>query len=185
MAATPVDVYIHDTYVVVAHFHYIVFGGTVFAVFAGIHHWFPRFFGRVLDERLGRIHFVGTFVLSNCVFLMMHQLGLAGMLRRTADPYVYEVFEKLKPINVFITWSAISLAAWQLWFVLNLVLTLRKKRTAPSNPWNACSLEWNEAATEPIVLRGPYEYGAAAGDEDWLAQTRESSSQRVSSSPSK
>jgi cytochrome c oxidase subunit 1 len=184
MAATPVDVYVHDTYVVVAHFHYIVFGGTVFAVFAGIHHWFPRFFGRVLDEKLGRIHFAGTFVLSNCVFLMMHQLGLAGMLRRTADPYVYAAFEPLRPINVFITWSAIALAAWQLFFVVNLVFTLRRARGAAQNPWNAASLEW-DAETAPVVHRGPYVYGSAAGAEDWLAQTRADEAEGVSSSPSK
>jgi cytochrome c oxidase subunit I len=181
MAATPVDVYIHDTYVVVAHFHYIVFGGSVFAAFAAIHHWFPKMFGRVMDERLGKIHFVGTFVLTNCVFLMMHQLGLAGLMRRTADPYVYDVYAHLRPINVFITWSAILLSAWQIVFVVNFAWSLARGKRAGRNPWDACSLEW-EASSPPehgnfaspvVVHRGPYEYGSPEVAEDWLSQTRE------------
>ncbi|MBL8859097.1 MAG: cbb3-type cytochrome c oxidase subunit I [Planctomycetes bacterium] len=183
MAATPVDVYINNTYVVVAHFHFIVFGGSVFAVFAGLYHWYPRFFGRALDERLGKLHFVGTFVLTNCVFLMMHQLGLAGMLRRTADPYVYGMFEHLRPVNVFITWSAIALAAWQLVFVVNLLKARATPRREHGNPWRACSLEWRTAASAPIVEHGPYEYSRPDANSDWLPQARDDTPERVSSRP--
>jgi cytochrome c oxidase subunit 1 len=177
LAATPVDVYVHDTYVVVAHFHYIVAGGTLLAIFAGTYHWFPRIFGCRLDERLGRAHFVGTFVLTNCVFLMMHQLGLAGLLRRTADPTAIDFHAHLQPINVFITWSAIGLAAWQTIFVANLAWTglrARRERAAcPANPWQAGSLEWSAAAGEVVVCRGPYEYADPLAPADWRPQAEE------------
>jgi cytochrome c oxidase subunit I len=184
MAATPVDMYIHDTYVVVAHFHYIVFGGTMFAVFAGVHHWFPKMFGRMLDERLGKLHFVGTFVFTSGVFLMMHQLGFAGLMRRTADPYQYEVYAHLRPLNVFITWCAFALFAWQALFVVNLFWSLFRGVRVGRNPWQAASLEW-EAPSPPAhgnfdrrieVFGGPYEFGAdargRAGTSDFTPQTR-------------
>lgn len=166
LTSTPVDVYVHDTYVVVGHFHYIVFGGSVFGLFAAFYHWFPKMSGRLLNERLGRWHFVGTFVLTSGVFLLMHQLGLAGMLRRTADPYVYESFQHLRTPNVWITWSAIALASWQALFVANLAYSLRYGPRADANPWRANSLEWEAASPPPhgnfsrelVVERGPYEF---------------------------
>ncbi len=194
LAATPVDVYVHDTYVVVAHFHYIVAGGTLLAIFAGTYHWFPRIFGRRLDERLGRIHFVGTFVLTNCVFLMMHQLGLAGLMRRTADPYAVDLFAHLRPVNVFITWSAIGLFVWQFFFVANLIVTWRRARTSAENdpnPWRAASLEWSAFDPAMRVVRGPYEYADPGAPEDWKPQSEPGVNagagvvHRVSSPPSK
>jgi len=167
LASTPVDIQLHDTALVVGHFHFIVFGGSVFAIFAGLHHWFPKMFGRALDERLGRIHFVGSFVLTACVFLLMHQLGLAGQPRRVADPYVYEGLRHLQPLNQFITWSAIALVAWQGFFVLNVVVTLSSRARAGRDPWQANTLEWQadsppphgNFAAPPRVVCGPYEYG--------------------------
>ena len=123
MAATPVDIYIHDTYIVVAHFHYVVFGGSVFAIFAGIYHWFPKMFGRVMNETLGKIHFVGSFVFTNGVFYMMHQLGMAGLMRRTADPYAYETYAHLQPLNEFISICAFCLFLWQGIFIFNILGT--------------------------------------------------------------
>jgi cytochrome c oxidase subunit 1 len=178
LACTPVDVYMHDTYFVVAHFHFIVFGGSVFGLFAACYHWFPKMFGRMLDERLGRVHFVGTFVLTVGVFLMMHQLGLAGMPRRIADPTVYPSLRHLAPLNVLITWSALLLAGWQVFFLVNLFWSLARGPRAPRNPWKAASLEWEadsppphgNFASQPQVERGPYEYDPRADGEDFQPQ---------------
>ena len=181
MAATPVDIYIHDTYIIVAHFHYIVFGGSVFALFGAIYHWYPKMFGRVMNETLGKIHFVGTFIFTNGVFYMMHQLGMAGLMRRTADPYDYESYAHLQPLNVFITISAFCLFVWQIFFVWNFFHSMFWGKRVGRNPWNACSLEW-EAPSPPghgnfdsalRVYRGPYEYADPSVEEDFLAQTRD------------
>jgi cytochrome c oxidase subunit 1 len=178
MASTPVDIYIHDTYIIVAHFHYVVFAGSVLAIFGSIYHWFPKMFGRVMNERLGKIHFLGTFVFTNGVFYMMHQLGLAGLMRRTADPYAYEFYAHLQPLNQFISWCAFALFAWQIFFVVNLVHSLFWGKRVGRNPWKACSLEW-EAPSPPghgnfdkplRAHRGPYEYGRPDLAEDFLPQ---------------
>jgi cytochrome c oxidase subunit 1 len=180
MAATPVDVYIHDTYIVVAHFHYVVFAGSVFAIFAAIYHWFPKMFGRVMNERLGVLHFIGTFILTNGVFYMMHQLGIAGLMRRTADPYAYETYAHLQPLNEFISYCAFGLFAWQILFVVNFFHSLFFGKRVGRNPWHACSLEW-EAPSPPghgnfdhalRCYRGPYEYASPEVEEDYLAQAR-------------
>lgn len=178
LASTPVDVPLHDTALVVGHFHFVVFGGSVFAAFAALHHWFPKMTGRRLDERLGKLHFAGTFVLTACVFLMMHQLGMAGQPRRVADPYVYAGLEHLKPLNVFISKSAILLAAWQGFLVVNVVKTLLAKPVGERNPWDANTLEWETASppshanfeAELVVARGPYEYGVPDGPRDHRRQ---------------
>jgi cytochrome c oxidase subunit 1 len=180
LAATPVDVYLHDTMLVVAHFHYIVFGGTVMAVFGALHHWFPKMTGRALSEGLGRLHCVGTFVALNCVFLPMHQLGIAGMIRRTADPNVYALYQHLEPLNRFVTWSAFALGIWQILFLVNVAWSLRAGRRVGRNPWQATTLEW-ETPSPPghgnfdrdlAVECGPYEYGDAAGARDFRPQAR-------------
>jgi cytochrome c oxidase subunit 1 len=180
MAATPVDIYIHDTYIIVAHFHYVVFGGSMFAIWAAIYHWFPKMFGRVMDERLGRIHFVGSFIFANCTFYMMHQIGLAGLMRRTADPYAYEVYAHLRPLNQFITISALCLFFWQFFFVFNFFWSMFKGKRVGRNPWRATTLEW-EAPSPPghgnfdrelRVYHEPYEYASPLVDEDYLPQTR-------------
>jgi cytochrome c oxidase subunit 1 len=180
MAATPVDVYIHDTYIVVAHFHYVVFAGSIFAIMGGIYHWFPKMFGRVMNETLGRIHFVGTFIFTNGVFYMMHQLGVAGLMRRTADPYAYDVYAHLQPLNEFITICAFCLFAWQIFFVVNFFGSLAWGKRVGRNPWQASTLEW-EAPSPPAhgnfdrrleVERGPYEYGTPEVAEDYLPQAQ-------------
>jgi cytochrome c oxidase subunit 1 len=180
MAATPVDVYIHDTYIIVAHFHYVVFAGSVFAIFAGIYHWFPKMFGRMMNETLGKIHFIGSFIFTNGVFYMMHQLGVAGLMRRTADPYAYETYAHLQPLNEFISISAFCLMGWQIFFVVNLFHSIFWGKRVGRNPWKATSLEW-DAPSPPghgnfdrklEVYRGPYEYGSPEVEEDYLPQTR-------------
>ncbi len=180
MASTPVDIYIHDTYIVVAHFHYVVFAGSVLAIFGAIYHWFPKMFGRMMNERLGKLHFIGTFVLTNCVFYMMHQIGIAGLMRRTADPYAYETYKHLQGLNEFITISAFLLFAWQAFFVVNLFHSLFFGKRVGRNPWDACSLEWQAPSppghgnfdTSLTVYRGPYEYASPEVEEDFLPQTR-------------
>jgi cytochrome c oxidase subunit 1 len=181
MAATPVDIYIHDTYIIVAHFHYVVFAGSVFAIFAAIYHWFPKIFGRMMNEKLGKVHFIGTFIFTNGVFYMMHQLGVAGLMRRTADPYAYGVYAHLQPLNQFISICAFSLFAWQIFFVINFFHSMFWGKRVGRNPWQATTLEW-EAPSPPghgnfdrqlEVFRGPYEYATPEVSEDYLPQARD------------
>ena len=178
MASTPVDIYIHDTYFIVAHIHYVLFGGSLFAIFAGIYFWFPKFFGRMLNPVLGKIHFALTFIFYNMVFFPMHNLGLDGMMRRLYDPNQYEYLAQHQPMNTFISVSALLLGTAQLIFLVNFLWSLRFGKKAPLNPWNANSLEWTlpsppphgNFAIMPTVYRGPYEYSAPGRDEDYWPQ---------------
>jgi len=180
MAATPVDIYIHDTYIVVAHFHYVVFAGSLFAIFAAVYHWFPKMFGRVMNETVGKIHFVGSFIFTNMTFYMMHQVGVAGLMRRTADPYAYDVYQHLQPINEFITISAFCMFAWQIFFVVNFFHSMFWGKRVGRNPWNAASLEWDAPSPpghgnfdRPLeVYRGAYEFSSPEVAEDFIPQTR-------------
>src|SRR5207247_6776343 len=101
MAATPVDVYIHDTYFIVAHLHYVLFMSSIYGIFAGIYYWYPKMFGRLMNEPLGQIHFALTFVSSNCVFFPMHILGTSGLRRRLSDMTISGFEQHLQPLNVF------------------------------------------------------------------------------------
>jgi len=103
MAATPIDIFIHDTYFIVAHFHYVLFAGTAMAVFGAIYFWFPKMFGRMMNDSWGKVHFLLTFIFLNCVFYPMHILGMVGFPRRYADPYHYETFRHLLPLNQFMS----------------------------------------------------------------------------------
>jgi cytochrome c oxidase subunit 1 len=178
MASTPVDIYIHDTYFIVAHLHYVLFGGSLFAIFAGVYFWFPKFFGRMMNRTLGLIHFAFTYVFFNLVFFPMHNLGLAGMMRRLYDPNQYEYLAPLQPMNTFISISAFILGAAQLLFLVNFVWSMLKGPKAPPNPWRANTLEWTlpsppphgNFASMPIVHRGPYEYSAPGGPGDYWPQ---------------
>ncbi len=181
MANTPVDIFIHDTYFIVAHIRYVVFGGSVFGIFAGIYYWFPKMFGRMMNETLGKIHFWLTFVAFNCVFFPMHILGVGGMMRRIYNPTQYEFLLPLQPINVFITISAICLGLAQIPFVINFFWSLFAGKQAGLNPWQANTLEWsapsppphgNWGETLPVVYRGPYEYSSPEVAEDYLPQDR-------------
>ncbi len=178
MASTPVDIYIHDTYIIVAHFHYVVFAGSVLGIFASIYHWFPKMFGRMMNETLGKIHFVGTFITTNAVFYMMHQLGIAGLMRRTADPYAYETYAHLQPLNQFISYSAFALLGFQIFFVVNFFHSIWWGKRVGRNPWKANSLEW-ETPSPPghgnfdkqvEVYRGPYEFSSPEIEEDFWPQ---------------
>ena len=178
MAATPVDIQIHDTYFIVAHIHYVLFGGSLLAIFAGITFWYPKFFGRIMNEFWGKVHFVLTFILYNVVFFPMHSLGVQGMMRRLYDPYQYEIFADMLPLNRFISIALFALVVVQAIFALNFILSLRSEKVGP-NPWKANSLEWAVPSPPPhgnfqhmpVVYRGPYEYSLPGAEEDYILQT--------------
>jgi heme/copper-type cytochrome/quinol oxidase subunit 1 len=181
MASTAVDVHIHDTYFIVAHIHYVLFGGSMFGIFAAITFWYPKMFGRTMSEGLGKLHFWVTFVGFNGTFFMMHVLGMRGMPRRVAGYTNYLSFSDLQPMNVFITMCAFLMAVGQIPFVVNFLGSLVWGKRAEQNPWNATTLEWVDAPTPPphgnfekvpMVYHGPYEYSSPLVEEDWLAQTR-------------
>jgi cytochrome c oxidase subunit 1 len=181
MACTPVDMYIHDTYFIVAHIHYVLFGGSIFAIFAAIEYWFPKMFGKMMNETLGKIHFWITFVAFNCTFFPMHILGMGGHMRRIYNPMQYDFLKPLQGINVFISMSAFVLGAAQFIFLANIIWSLIKGKEASENPWHANTLEWttpihpghgNWPGALPVVYRGPYEYSSPEVTEDYLPQNR-------------
>jgi cytochrome c oxidase subunit 1 len=143
-ASVPVDFAIHDTYWVVAHIHYVLFGGSVFGIFAGLYYWFPKMFGRMLDEGLAKVHFVLMFVGMNLTFFPMHMLGLAGMPRRIAD---YAGNLGWNDWNLAATIGGFVIAVSILPFIWNVFVSLRSGRIAGDDPWEANTLEW--ATTSP------------------------------------
>ncbi|MBI2903374.1 MAG: cbb3-type cytochrome c oxidase subunit I [Candidatus Methylomirabilis oxyfera] len=187
MASTPVDIFIHDTYFIVAHIHYVVFGGSVFGLFAAIYYWFPKMFGRMMNEPLGKIHFFATFIAYNCTFFPMHILGVGGMMRRIYNPLQYEFLKPLQQINIFITVSAVALGLAQIPFVINFFWSLFAGKKAERNPWKANTLEWVAPSPPPhgnfdaipVVYRGPYEYSSPEVTEDYLPQNRQIVPQRA------
>lgn len=180
MASTPVDIFIHDTYYIVAHFHYVV-AGIIFALFAAVYYWFPKMFGRMMNEGLGKIHFVLTYIFFNGVFFPMHFLGVAGHMRRIYNPTQYEFLKPMQHWNVFITVSALLLGASQIFFLVNFFWSLFAGKKAERNPWHANTLEWVASSppphgnfeVQPVVYRGPYEYSSPEVQEDWLPQNKQ------------
>jgi len=181
MASTPVDIYIQDTYFIVAHIHYVVFGGSIFGAFAAIYFWFPKMFGRMTNPLLGHLHFWGTLIFFNWVFFPMHIIGVGGQMRRIYNPMQYEFLQHQQHWNVFMTYGAIFLGLSQLFFVVNFFWSLFAGRKAPMNPWNSTTLEWtapsppphlNWGPVLPTVYRGPYEYSDPEATEDYLPQTQ-------------
>jgi cytochrome c oxidase subunit 1 len=176
-----VDVFLHDTYFIVGHLHYVLFGGSLFGAFAAIYFWFPKMFGRTLNDRLGKLHFVLTFIAFNLVFFPMFILGVNGMPRRLADPYVYQLWAPLQGLNQFMTIGALVLGFTQLIFLANVVRSLIRGRRVEANPWQANTLEWVAASspplahgnfeTIPVVYRGAYEYSSPDTEDDWFPQT--------------
>jgi cytochrome c oxidase subunit 1 len=181
MAAVPVDIYIHDTYFIVAHFHYVLFGATLFGVFGAIYFWFPKMFGRMMNETWGKIHFVLTFIGFNGTFFPMHLLGVAGMPRRYADPYLHNYLEHLLPMNQFMTICAMIMGFAQFILLANFAYSIFKGPKCGRNPWNANGLEWTAPSPPghgnfdipPVVYRGPYEYSnpAEPDGKDYWPQT--------------
>jgi cytochrome c oxidase subunit I len=181
MASTAVDVHIHDTYFIVAHIHYVLFGGSMFGIWAGIYFWYPKMFGRMMNETLGKIHFWLSFIFFNGCFFTMHILGITGFPRRIADYMGYPTYAHFQPMNQFISYCAFGLGLSQIPFIINFIGSWFWGPKAPSNPWDATTLEWNDTtsppphgnfAKVPVVHHGPYEYSNPLVEEDWLAQTR-------------
>src|SRR5947209_7749819 len=162
LAAIPVDIHVSDTYFVVAHIHYVLFGGSVFTIFAGIYHWFPKMTGRMYDEMLGRIHFWFAFIFFNLTFGPMHLLGIDGMPRRVAD-----YANQYATLNALISASSFVFGLSMLIFVYNMIASWRHGPKAAANPWRAHTLEWQVSSPPPIfnfaevptVVGGPYEFG--------------------------
>jgi cytochrome c oxidase subunit 1 len=162
VASVPFDIHVHDTYFVVAHLHYVLFGGSVLGLFAGVYHWFPKMTGRMINETWGRLHFVLTFIGLNLTFLPMHELGLLGMNRRIAlyDP-------QYQTLNVVSTVGAYLLAVSTFPFIIAVIAALRNGKKAGGNPWRALTLEWQTTSPpaienfeeEPVLWSGPYDYG--------------------------
>ena len=187
MASAPVDIYIHDTYFIVAHIHYVLFGGALFAIFAGIYYWFPKMYGKMLSENLGRKHFYWSFIFFNLTFYPMHILGVGGHMRRIYNPYIYEFLQPLQPMNQFVTFAAIVLGFSQLILIVNIFWSLKYGKAAPRNPWQANTLEWSAPAhpghgnfdTDIVVYRGPYEYSVPGRETDFYPQTEPPSENEV------
>jgi cytochrome c oxidase subunit 1 len=180
MAATPVDIAIHDTYFIVAHLHYVLFMSSIFGIFGAIYFWFPKMFGRLMNETWGKVHFALTFLFSNCTFYPMHIVGLGLQPRRYYDSTLYDSFVHLQSVNVFMTVSAILLGLSQIIFLFNFFLSLFWGKKAEINPWHSNSVEWSAPSPPPhgnfdqipTVYRGPYEYGHPEAEADYLPQTQ-------------
>lgn len=182
LGSSAFDIYAHDTYFVIAHFHYTLIPIVVFGGCAGVYYWYPKFLGRMLNEKLGQLHFWVTTIAFNCTFLPLFFDGLAGTHRRIFDysPWPSMMTPELQNIRVFATISAIFLIGAQFVFVFNLVYSYFKGKKAEKNPWNANSLEWTTEsppphgnfASVPTVYRGPYEFSAPGRAEDFWPQNQ-------------
>lgn len=169
VASVPFDIHVHDTYFIVAHFHYVLFGGSVFGIFAGIYHWFPKMVGRMMNETWGKVHFVLTFIGFNLAFFPMHILGLQGMPRR-----VVQYDPAFTTLNQICTVGSLILAVSTLPFLVNAAWSWFKGPVASANPWNALTLEWQTSSPpiienfeeEPVLWSGPYDYGVDREQDD-------------------
>src|SRR3989338_6631502 len=180
LGSSGTDIYFHDTYFVLAHFHYTFVPIAVIAVFAGIYYWFPKIFGRMMNETLGHVHFWGTVIPFNCIFIPLFLLGMAGDHRRI---YYYTNFPELNTAvlqhwRIFATYSLLIMILFQIPFIYNFVTSLRRGKKAGANPWKANTLEWvapsppphGNFATLPEVYRGPDEYSVEGRKEDYWPQ---------------
>jgi cytochrome c oxidase subunit 1 len=175
------DIPLHDTYYVIGHFHYVVAPGTIFALFAGIYYWFPKLTGRKMNEVLGRIHFFGSFVCMNAIFMPMFIVGLAGVSRRLWDGGAqYAHAQPVLHWNEFMSHGAWALGVFQLFFIFNLFWSIRKGKKVEENYWHATTLEWatptppphGNFITPPEVFRPPYEYSVPGAKKDYTPQNQ-------------
>ncbi|HSP05773.1 MAG TPA: cbb3-type cytochrome c oxidase subunit I, partial [Acidobacteriota bacterium] len=181
LAQPSIDIYLHATYFVVGHFHMVMGVAALFGVFAGTYFWFPKMTGRMMSEKLGKLHFWITFVGAYCIFMPFHYLGMAGNVRRYSA-FVDDFLLPLMPVHRFITIAALITGATQLVFLFNLMYSRFKGAPAAENPWEATSLEWstsspppfdNFGGKPPIVHHDPYQYGVKGIKGDYILQTSE------------
>jgi cytochrome c oxidase subunit 1 len=182
LAFNAVDLYLHDTYYIIGHFHYVVAPGTIFAIFAGIYYWFPKATGRMMNNGLGHLHFWPSLIAMNGIFAPMMLQGMAGVHRRWYDGGItYEGI--IKPVihwNNFMSVSAFLLCAAQLPFIINFCYSIFKGKKVPNdNPWDSTTVEWDTPSPpghgnftkEIAIYRGPYEYSVPGADKDFTPQT--------------
>ncbi|MBZ5682364.1 MAG: cbb3-type cytochrome c oxidase subunit I [Acidobacteriia bacterium] len=180
LAQPVLDIPLHDTYFVVGHFHLIMGVAAIFGIFAATYYWFPKMFGRMMNETWGRVHFFITLAGTYAIFMPMHYLGMAGQTRRYSEFTQVAYQAKLVPLQTFMTYAAIITITAQFIFVINLFWSMFKGPKASDNPWEATTLEWttttppphdNFGGVTPVVYHGPYEYGVPGAPRDFVMQT--------------
>jgi cytochrome c oxidase subunit 1 len=180
LADSALDINIHDNYFVVAHFHIVMGMSAIFGMFAGVYHWFPKLFGRMMNTKMGYAHFWGTIVCAYGVFFPMHFVGLAGAPRRYYEYTNFPIFDHMIDLNVIISVFAIVGACLQVIFLFNFFYSAIRGPKASQNPWKSNTLEWttpvehvhgNWPGAIPEVHRWPYDYSKPGAEEDWIAQT--------------
>lgn len=180
LADSTLDINVHDTYFVVAHFHIVMGLSAIFGMFAGVYHWFPKLFLRMMNKKLGYFHFWTTFVCAYGVFFPMHFLGLAGVPRRYYTNSNFPMFDNLVDINEIVTVFAILGALAQVIFLFNFFYSIFKGEKSPQNPWNSNTLEWttpmanihgNWPGALPVVHRWAYDYSKPGAERDFIPQT--------------
>ncbi len=184
LAMIPFDIHVSDTYFIVAHIHYVLFGGSMFTIFAGVYYWFPKMTGRMFDDRLGKLHFWSTMVFFNGTFAPMHVIGIQGMPRR-----VFDYSEQWATWNLIISICAFGMGISSLIFLYNMVSSWRSGPRAPANPWKSLTLEWQVSSPPPIfnfdhiptVVGGPYEYGVPGAVHGIFKSAEETKAEATSS----
>lgn len=175
-----IDIQLHDTYFVVAHFHIVMGSASFFGMVAGIYHWFPKMFGRMMDDKLGYVHFWLTFIGVYLVFFPMHYIGIAGFPRRYYTFTNFDAFSSFTDLNMFVSAAAIITFGAQFIFVFNFIYSIFRGRLASENPWRSNTLEWttprfpghgNWPGEIPTVYRWPYDYSKPGAEEDFIPQT--------------
>jgi len=179
LGSATTDIFLHGTYFVVAHFHYTLFPVTFFGGFAGLYYWYPKMFGRMMNETLGKIHFWLTFVFFNAVFIPLFAVGLRGNPRRIYEMSSYNFLAPVQHLHVIATIATIGLLVGQFAVVVNFAWSMARGKKAAANPWHAATLEWATDSPPPhenfehvpVVYRDAYEYSVPGEANDWIAQT--------------